>query len=159
MHIAHAHFRKCSFEPSQIEERSKPQLLASPVGDITPELSGTERLPAPSPYPQTHPAAMTSLFAVPTHSHVLQKCLLQGQRTPVKARKLLSDSHQLAGAEVHSLQTWEAQIEKKHTFPDVCKPCTGVFWPVTSGPNRSYISHVEHIFYHKPALFWEEQAF
>lgn len=77
-------------------------------------------------------------------ARVLQKCLLQGQRTPAEARKLLSDSRQLA--EVHSLQTWEARTEKKHAFPDPYKPCPGVFWPVTLGPNCSYISPVEHIF-------------
>lgn len=115
-----------------------------PCGGHHPELSGTERVPAPSPYPKMHTAVITSLFGVPARSRVLQKCLLRGQRTPAEARKLLSDSRQLA--EVHSLQTWEARIEKKHALPDLCKPCPGVFWPVTLGPNCSYISHVEHIF-------------
>lgn len=66
----------------------------------------------------------------------------------MKPRKLFSDPLHLAVVEAHSLQTWEAQIEKKCTFPDVCKPCTGVFWPVTLGPKCFYISHIEHIFYH-----------
>jgi len=97
---------------------------------------------APSGYNQMHPAVITSLFAALSHSHVLQKCLLQGQRTPAEPGKLLSDSRHLAEAEVHSLQTWEAQTEKKYTFADTCKPCTAIFWPVNLGSNCSYIRHV-----------------
>lgn len=52
--------------------------------ECQPWAHGYGRPPGPFPYPVKHPGVITSVSAVPSHTHVLQKCLLQGQRASLR---------------------------------------------------------------------------
>lgn len=69
---------------SQVWQTDDPQLLAFPAENVSLELMRMVRLPGPFPYPLQRPGVITSVSAVPSHTHVLQKCLLQGQRTSLE---------------------------------------------------------------------------